>query len=293
MSEPIGAESPRLVEVQDNLDEDVDLKSLAAAFGYSPFHFHRAFKREIGETPKGHVDRLRLEKAWLRVAVSDDSILNIALAVGFKSHETFSRAFKRAYGVTPTAFRRAAQTAQAERLERNRSFRGDGCTLSEVRFVTLPAMPLLAIRRVGPYATSNLAPWAEDDPYWRRLAAWAEAEGAGYAPLAIGVYYDIPGVTPDEAMRSDYCIPLDADVDPEEPLRCIRFAGGVYATAEHLGSAKTLIQGYRHVADGIRRAADRYSFADGPPIEIFHEVRIGGDKDLHRTEVGFPVTRVR
>src|SRR5262245_58600977 len=91
----VGGRHPLLAEVQRNLDDDIDLAALAARFGYSPSHFHRMFTKGVGETPKAHVARLRLEKALLLVAVTQATFLDIALAVGFRSHETFTRAFKR------------------------------------------------------------------------------------------------------------------------------------------------------------------------------------------------------
>jgi AraC family transcriptional regulator len=289
----VGGDHPRLVEAQDKLDEDLSLDALAQSFGYSPFHFHRVFTREVGETPKAHVDRLRLERGWLLVAVTSQSILDIALTVGFRSHETFARAFKRTYGFAPTEFRRRAKAAQQERVERNKTFRGAGCTLSEVRFVTLPATPLLAIRHVQSYATLRLAPLTDEDPYWTKLVAWAEANGVAYTPVAIGIYHDIPGITPADAMRSDFCLPIGAEVAPEEPFRCIPFEGGEFGVIEHLGDYTTIDQAYRNLADGIRRAADRYTFDSVAPFQIFREVRIGGDPDLNRTEVYFRVIRRR
>jgi AraC family transcriptional regulator len=291
-SRPIGAAHPLLVEIQRNLDREIDLGSLARAFGYSPFHFHRLFVGGLGETPKGHIDRLRLEKAWLLVAVTDESILDIALAVGFASHETFCRAFKRCYGQTPTAFRRAAKAAQRERLERNRDFRGEGCQLSDVRFVTLRPKPLLALRRVQAYAELDLAPFTERDPYWTALAAWAAARGIAHERRAIGIYYDIPGQTPEHAQRSDFCIPLEWEVEDAGPYSCIAFAGGEAAVIEHRGSRETIDQAYRNVADAIRRSSDRYAFADAPPFQVFLSTDLD-DPSLNRTEVCFRVTRAR
>src|SRR5687768_4324233 len=95
---PIQELIPLLLDVESNLEQDLTLDSLARRFGYSPFHFHRYFSGAFGETPKRHVDRLRLERAAYKLAITHDSVLDIALAVGFKSHETFSRAFKRAFG---------------------------------------------------------------------------------------------------------------------------------------------------------------------------------------------------
>jgi AraC family transcriptional regulator len=292
-SVPIGAEHPLLIAAQEKLDESVDLASLAATFGFSPFHFHRTFTAKVGETPKEHFDRLRLEKGWLLVATTDESILQIALSVGFQSHETFTRAFKRAYAMTPTAFRRGAKTFQAARLERNRTFRGEGCTLSEVRFTTSPEMLLLAVRRVGPYQASALAPWTDEDPYWRPLAAWAEANGVAFRRVAIGVFYDIPGITPPESMRSDFAIPIDAAPADPGPYRVAPFEAGDIAVATHRGSHRTIDQAYRHVADGVRRASDRFVFSEGAPFEVIHESRIGGDPDDNITDVCFRIGRAR
>jgi AraC family transcriptional regulator len=103
--EPLEAIAPLLVGVQTHPERDVSLTSLAREWGYSPSHFHRLFTETVGETPKAHVDRVRLERAAFRVAVESSSFLDIALAVGFRNHETFTRAFKRQFGVTPTAYR--------------------------------------------------------------------------------------------------------------------------------------------------------------------------------------------
>src|SRR5215216_6047705 len=89
---PLREVIPLLIGVQSNLDQDISLESLARQYGYSPFHFHRFFSKAVGETPKQHVGRLRLERAAYKLAITAETILEIALSVGFKNHETFSRA---------------------------------------------------------------------------------------------------------------------------------------------------------------------------------------------------------
>jgi effector-binding domain-containing protein len=51
---------------------------------------------------------LQLQKAAARLVSGDESILAIAIAVGFNSHEVFTRAFRRRFGLTPTAYRAGA-----------------------------------------------------------------------------------------------------------------------------------------------------------------------------------------
>src|SRR5690606_14452417 len=107
------------------------------------------FTDAVGETPKKHVERVRLERAAMRLAVSDDHVLDIGLGVGFMNAETFARRFKRFLGYTPSAYRRMAKAAQAQRLASVDFFDNVEYTLAPARFERLPRMRLLAARHVG------------------------------------------------------------------------------------------------------------------------------------------------
>jgi AraC family transcriptional regulator len=277
---------PLLIDVQANLDRKISLESLARQYGYSPFHFHRFFSNAVGETPKQHVHRLRLERAAYKLAITRETVLEIALSVGFKNHETFSRAFKRAFDCAPRDYRRACRAAQFERLERNRGFRGEGCQLSDVRFVTLPAMTFLAIRRHGAYADCP-TPFVEADEFWSELVEWAKRKGISYRPLAIAISYDDPTLTPGPLQRLDACIPTDSNVVADGGIRRLDFPGGRYGGIEHFGPLSTIDQAYRNLADGIRRSS--YVFDLGPPVQIYSQIRIGGDPSANLTKVYFPV----
>jgi AraC family transcriptional regulator len=101
-----------LREIRGRLDGDVSLSAMAARAGWSPFHFHRAFRRVTGETPKQYTQRLRLERAATTLVTSDEAIVSIAAGAGFASHEVFTRAFRRHFERTPAAYRAdALQTA--------------------------------------------------------------------------------------------------------------------------------------------------------------------------------------
>lgn len=110
-----------LSAIRHRLDANVSLDALASRAGWSPFHLHRAFTRMVGETPKQYTLRLRLEGAAARMLASDDSIVDVALAAGFNSHEVFTRAFRRHFGRTPAEYRaNALAGASAEVRARHR-----------------------------------------------------------------------------------------------------------------------------------------------------------------------------
>jgi AraC family transcriptional regulator len=108
-----------LRDLRGRLDGDVSLTALAARAGWSPFHFHRAFRRVTGETPKQYTQRLRLEQAAARLVTGAEPIVSIAAGAGFASHEVFTRAFRRYFGRTPAAYR-AAALGNATRQDRAR-----------------------------------------------------------------------------------------------------------------------------------------------------------------------------
>jgi len=280
--------APLLREVEGALDQPLRLTSLARRSGYSPFHFHRRFASVVGETPKRHVARLRLERAAYLLAVTDEPVLPIAIQVGFGAHETFTRAFHRHFGMPPTAYRRAAKAAQQARLKRNAGFAGQGCRLSSVRIVVLPPVLLLGTRRMGAYATLPLPPLGEHDEVWAPIVEWARQAGVACDPTPWAISLDNPTITPGPQQRLDAYLPLVDRPSMTGPFTCQEFAGGLHAGVEHVGPHATIDQAYRHVADGIRRSSTA-SFASGPPVQIFRH--IDRDPAQHRTEVFFPIER--
>lgn len=280
--------TPVLTELHENLNRQTGLNRLARRAGYSPFHFHRRFVAEVGETPKQHILRMRLERAAYLVAITSDRLASIAFSVGFQSHETFTRAFRRSFGVSPTEYRQIATAAQAERLIRNATFTGDQCVLSNVRMLSLPPQRLLCCRHSGAYAEVPLPPFNSDDRIWAPLAMWAQAQGVAHERTAWAISLDDPTITPGPKQRLDACVPIEGTVPRDGPFTVVEFAGGRYAGVEHVGRHETIAQAYRHVADAIRRSRTS-TFGAGPPLQIFRH--LDADPQCHRTEVYFPIVR--
>src|SRR5450755_2271689 len=105
MATPLKQVQPVMAFAARNLDEDVSLAALAQQAGLSVFHLHRVFSAAAGETPKQFTLRLRLDRAAVLLLTSRSSVLDVALSVGFQSHEAFCRAFRKKFGVTPRAYR--------------------------------------------------------------------------------------------------------------------------------------------------------------------------------------------
>jgi AraC-like DNA-binding protein len=82
-------------------------EALARATGASRSAFAERFTRLIGEPPMRYLARQRLRSAAQRLRVTAESIATVALGAGYESESAFSRAFKREYGTSPAAWRKA------------------------------------------------------------------------------------------------------------------------------------------------------------------------------------------
>jgi AraC-like DNA-binding protein len=100
----------RLCRARDLIRESysglVTLEDCAREAGLSPWHLLRAFRAAFGETPKEFHTRLRLEQAKHLLTVTNRSVTDVCLDVGFSSLGTFSTLFKQHVGCSPKAFRR-------------------------------------------------------------------------------------------------------------------------------------------------------------------------------------------
>ncbi len=90
-------------------NEPSDLESAARRVGLSPFHFLRLFSAVLGVTPHQYLLAARLRRAARLLADDTRAITDVAFDVGFGDLSNFVRTFRRAAGVSPRGFRRAAK----------------------------------------------------------------------------------------------------------------------------------------------------------------------------------------
>ena len=87
-----------------HLNEKITLDDLSRTSGYSKFHAVRMFKELSGDTPYEYIRALRLTKAAESLRDFGGKIIEIALKSGFESHDGFTRAFERRFGITPKRY---------------------------------------------------------------------------------------------------------------------------------------------------------------------------------------------
>jgi AraC family transcriptional regulator len=188
--------------IEANLDTELSLATLASQAAYSPCHFQREFLAWCGESPNALVRRRRLEAGGSRLRFSPSArVGDVALGVGFGSAESFARAFRAHFGMTPSEWRDggflAYEANQRHMPEPSRD-----------------APPPVQVRQCAPfevaYARVNGSYDRVVDAGWRRFLIWVTAAGLAGQPL-IGIGLDDPSITPSERCRFDMCVVLPAN----------------------------------------------------------------------------------
>jgi AraC family transcriptional regulator len=93
--------------IEEHLAEQISLTNLAGLVSLSPYHFCRAFRQSFGTPPHRYHSSHRIERAKTLLVESASSVTEIGMAVGFGETSSFTAAFRKATGQTPTAYRRS------------------------------------------------------------------------------------------------------------------------------------------------------------------------------------------
>jgi AraC family transcriptional regulator len=93
--------------IEDHLAETISLATLAGLVDLSTFYFCRAFKQSFGMPPHRYHTMRRIERAKVLLATPSPSITDIGFTLGYSQTSTFSAAFRKATGQTPTSYHRS------------------------------------------------------------------------------------------------------------------------------------------------------------------------------------------
>ena len=197
-------------------DEALTLRALAQKLGYSEYYTSRKFWELAGMTLRDYLRLRRLAFALRDVCDTDMGILDIAVQYGFSSNEAFTRAFKKAYGVSPSAYRTAPGPVVLRTILRpfdcylmeGASDMNETQSAGEVQtyFVHIPAHKFLHIRNY-----ESIGYW----DFWQRLPARPDAgQGVLFLPRLRAVFQiRAPGVQSLNSIkkpgRSDGSVPVE------------------------------------------------------------------------------------
>lgn len=91
--------------IAEHFDEEITIDGLASMAGFSSCHFMNTFKKYVGISCNKYINHIRLDAAAKRLLETNDSIMNVAISVGYNNISYFNRAFKNYFGTTPKDYR--------------------------------------------------------------------------------------------------------------------------------------------------------------------------------------------
>jgi AraC family transcriptional regulator len=284
-----------------HLDEDVSLAALAGQAGLSEFHLHRIFSAAAGETPKQFTLRLRLGRASAMLLATDQSVLNVALACGFQSHEAFCRAFRRRFGTSPSGYRERGFAGGTDRAQASehaalvssvgpclrllRMQESGGSETNEMAYSITkkeiaPQPVLLVRRRVKPSEVA--ATLAE---VLGQVFLHAQRNGIALAGQPLTRYLEWgPGLWTIEA---GWPVTAHTGATPEGEVRADTLPGGPVATTTHSGAYDKLTEAHAAVQQWIE--AQGLSAAGAPWECYVTDPADYPDPKDWKTEISWPL----
>lgn len=220
--------------IERHLDEPLSLEALSRMAHSSPFHFHRQFTAWSGLPLYRYIQWLRLRRASWRLAFNpQDKIIDIALDAGFQNPESFTRAFKTAFGQSPRQFRQTPDWAVWHQRVPKLALQEQH--VMDVKIVEFPQTNVAMLTHQGhpDRVNDSAATFIE----WRRTT--------GLSPVASSQTYGIawhdPQTTPPEQFRFDICGSVSEPI-PENTFGVVNaeIPGGRCAVLRHQGSLDSL-----------------------------------------------------
>jgi AraC family transcriptional regulator len=255
----LGSYQRRLDRVVDHiyahLDEDIHPEELAEIACLSPYHWHRIYVAMRGETIGATIRRLRLLRAADRLANSDLSIRTIAERAGYGA-DSFSRAFREAYGKSPADYRAAGSHAVFKAATEAEDHEGFPVVIE-----TLSATCCASIAHKGPYLQI-------DQAMGRLFAALAAQKLMTPDQPMRALFFDDPDLTPVDALRSRACSPVAEALPLAPPLEATILRGGLYARLRYRGPYADMKGAYRWLL-GVWLPQSGYEPDDDPIFEAY------------------------
>ena len=190
--------------IEEHLTDDLSVEAIAGHVNVSPFHFQKGFSILCGYTLGEYIRSRRLALAGNDLVCSNQKIIDIALKYGYDSPDSFTRAFTRFHGVTPTQARREAVMLKSF-APLKIHFTLEGGYLMDYRIEKKEVFTVLAHAKTFPYEGAQ-----QNVPQF-----WQEHHSGDLAGKVMGVY----GINIDESMGMDSFEYLIADpYIPDTPV---------------------------------------------------------------------------
>lgn len=267
--------------IESHLTEELDIGEIAAQAYVSPFHFQRIFSALCGFTVGEYIRSRRLSEAAAVIARTEERLIDVALRYGYESQDSFTRAFRKFHGVSPSAVRGGGvrlKTFAPMRIK----FTLEGGFMMEYRIVEKPAFTLVGYGRRFKYDTS----YQEIPKYWD------EHSQSPMAKEIMGMY----GLCLDEFGKDDFEYLISDNYIPQkdtlpEGCRTYTLPAGLWAVFPCRGPIVETLQAInKRIYDEWLPNNSEYRLAGNVNLEVYLEPPHENPQDDY-CEIWIPVVR--
>jgi AraC family transcriptional regulator len=280
--------------IRGNLDRPVKLEELAKVACFSEFHFHRIFGAVAGETLNSFTNRLRLEKAARLLRYSNQSLTDIALACGFSSSATFSRAFRSGYDTSPSQFRKSNGEIKKSKIckelysaqeyllpmsaeEKRAAF--------PVKLIDIPERQVAYIRVTNAFEMERVL------AALKTMIEWAKSQDVFSQGTLFGMSVDDPHVTPKHLYRYEVCLASSLPFECAEGMSKLKMPAMRYAATRVSGDIRTVTTATDYLFRGWLIHSD-YEPEHAPGLEIFLDKEKALDWSHFELDLCIPVRKM-
>ncbi|WP_299455296.1 GyrI-like domain-containing protein [uncultured Microscilla sp.] len=259
--------------IENNLEADLSLESLSKKAYYSPYHFHRVFSTIIGENLNQYVNRKRIERiASILLIRSDKSIKELAYIYGFNSESSFSRAFKKYYGISPTRFKSEGKNTLRKIGIELFTTEQYICSTDHIKkWIEMNAQIVITeLQEVKLAGIMHIGEFDKASNMFQRLMEWGAKKRvlATSDFKAITIYHDNPNVTQTSKLRFSTCITISEDINADGEVRPINLKKGIYAVGHFEIKAEEIPTAWKNMCVWV--IENGYEFRDGDYFEVYH-----------------------
>ena len=150
--------------IEENLSGELMVDRIAEKVNISPFYFQKGFSMLCGYSVGEYIRMRRLSVAGSELVTSDNKVIDLALKYGYDSPDSFTKAFTRFHGSTPTDVRRKGALLKSFAPLHIKIILDGGNTM-EYRVEEKPAFRVMGVSKIFSYETAN----ADIPQYWDEI----------------------------------------------------------------------------------------------------------------------------
>lgn len=276
--EQINSINKALAYIESHLEDDLTLDLIANQAHYSPYHFHRIFKSFTNETLNQYITRKRVERASADLLHRENlTISEVSNRYGFTSNSSFTRAFKKYYGMSPSDFRRKSK-GKYSKIRQVKGKNGQIDTTFEAYVCNHKnenASNMTSTIEISTIAPINIAGITcigkqELNGGFERLLNWAGQNGLLRQPdfKVSTIFYDSFKITAPDKVRMTAGLVVDTPIKSDGEVSNTTLEGGNYIVGHYTINIGEFPIVWSNLFKWMND--NGYKKRELPPFEIYH-----------------------